>query len=261
MTRKIYKSYILLFIFGLAVFISCSNKNNKPIKKSNITKDTINFDKLSDTLKDVQINFKYFDLYVKSEEDPSSVEIEYKKLVGYNDYDGNIYEKRDTIVINYGMDEPGESYIYGNKVEFSNREELKNLKVKVTFYYGVSVSFIDDIPGQEVLDFNFTNELEIKDNVFLVIDDIKKNNEWFSQNKPEVKTVAYEYINDIIQENKEQYKECCPGYIEDFNKFESIKFDDLTYSDLGTTTYLSRIFIEIQGEKADGTTFKEFILD
>ena len=267
MKSKFCNIYILSLIFGLTIYISCANKDSKVSKVNDSEKkeilekrDSINnkINTISDTLKGYKIKFNDFDLYIKSNEDPSAVEVEYKKLVSYNDYDGNIYEKRDTILINYGMDD---SFTYGNEIQIFSKKKIKIISVKTSFIYGVNISFIDDIPGYEIINFSFTKELKINDDLFSVVDDTNRDNEWFSKNKPEIKIRAYEYIKEIIKNNREHYKDCCPEYLDDFEKFESKEFYSLTYDDLGATTYLSQVFIEIQGEKENGEKFTEYLLD
>lgn len=255
---KLNIAKLIMLFFSLILSYSCFDK----VKNKNYISEDISSKERIDTIIDFKIEFDNFYLLVKSDEEPYSVE--YKKLVGHNDYDGDIYEKRDTILLNkYGDSDYDEPYLYGNDVKLLNKRKVNGLKVKTTFNYITNVTFIDNVPTHEILDYSFTTELLIKDNTFSVIDKIRNDNlnNWFKENKKEIKTTAHKYIREFIENNEKKYQECCPEYIEDFDKFKSKSLENMTYNDLGVTTYLSSILLEISGEDDKGRRFTEYILD
>ena len=83
-----------MIMICLIIFNSCSDKistdkekkssENKKIfadrRKSNVFKNEVNSS--FDSIKGFKLSFKYFDLYVKSNEDSSAVEVEYERLDG-----------------------------------------------------------------------------------------------------------------------------------------------------------------------------------
>lgn len=245
-----------LFFYLILVTISCDKINTGNQKQNTVSsvENTKIKTHQKDNSNELKIELKNFDLIIKSDEEPYSVE--YKKLVGHNDYDGNIYEKRDTILINkYGdldfVSDP--SFLDNKQVQFVNKSNLKKVEVVITFNYGVDGSFIDNRKYYTFKQIVKLNE----NNTFFINDDIRGKNftAWFQENNLEIIKSSYENAMRLVEDQKK----CCPNDLEDFEIFTAKAYNELTYEDLNILILLESILLEVKGESPEGKIVTGFI--
>ena len=195
--------------------------------------------------------------------------IEYDKLISYDKHEArNIYEKRDTVIVNSEYSEmTGISNLSNKKLSFNITQDLK---ANITYIIGVSYGF--DKLGEDMPPKINEYSYEIKDSVFLdppstnsLITKSEKGLELLIKNKhfKEIQKNIYRNKNklytDLINDKSSIYykDEYYRNSMEEFLSKEMNDFE--TLEDLDASIQVAFIVIEFKGKTKEGKEFTEYL--